>query len=81
MESGRIRFFSGSAPLPEAEELIVRLGSMIDDMVRRELDLLKDVEEERRRAEAATERADTATERAERLARRLRELGIDPDRE
>ena len=74
MESGRIRFFSGSAPLPEAEELIVRLGSMIDEMVQRELSLLHDVEQERQRADAATERAD-------RLARRLRELGIDPDRE
>lgn len=74
MESGRVRFYSGSAPLPEAEELIVRLGSMIDDMVRRELDLLEDVEEARRRADAATERAD-------RFARRLRELGVDPDRE
>ena len=74
MESGRIRFFSGSAPLPEAEELIVRLGSMIDEMVQRELSLLHDVEQER-------QRADAATERAERLARRLRELGIDPDRE
>ncbi|HVH43242.1 MAG TPA: Uma2 family endonuclease [Labilithrix sp.] len=74
MEAGRIRFFSGSAPLPEAEELIVRLGSMIDEMVSRELHLLGDIEEEKRRADAATERA-------ERLARRLRELGIDPDRE
>jgi Uma2 family endonuclease len=88
MESGRIRFFSGSAPLPEAEELIVRLGSMIDEMVQRELDALRELEEERRRADAATERADAATERADtaaeradRLARRLRELGVDPDRE
>ena len=81
MESGRIRFFSGSAPLPEAEELIVRLSSMIDEMVQRELSLRSDVEQERQRADTATERADTATERAERLARRLRELGIDPDRE
>lgn len=86
MEAGRIRFFSGSAPLPEAEELIVRLGTMIDDMVHRELALLHDLEEERRRAEAAHERAeaaheraDAAHERAERLAQRLRELGVDPD--
>lgn len=80
MESGKIRFFSGSAPLPEAEELIVRLGSMLDEMVQRELSLLHDVEGERRRADAATERADAATERAERLARRLRELGFDPEK-
>ncbi len=72
MESGRIRFFSGSAPLPEAEELILRLGSMIDEMLQRELDALRELEEERRRADAATERAD-------RLARRLRELGVDPE--
>ncbi len=95
MESGRIRFFSGSAPLPEAEELIVRLGSMIDEMVHRELTVLRELEEVSRRADDATARADDATARADdataraddataradKLARRLRELGVDPDQE
>jgi Uma2 family endonuclease len=67
MEGGRIRFFHGSAPLPEAEELIVRLGTMVDEIVRREEDLAKQLETERTRAD--------------RLAARLRALGIDPERE
>lgn len=74
IESGRIRFYNGSAPLPEAEELIVRLGGMLDDIVNRELNLQRELEEERARAEE--ERA-----RADRFAQRLRELGIDPDSE
>jgi hypothetical protein len=86
MEGGRIRFFSGSAPLPEAEELIARLGKMVDDIVLREQNLLAELDRERERAEAARERAEAAREhaeaeheRAERLAQRLRELGVDPD--
>jgi Uma2 family endonuclease len=72
MESGRIRFFHGTAPLPEAEELIERLGSMVDDIVKREEALASRLERER-------ERADSAEQRAERLAARLRQLGVDPD--
>ncbi len=79
MEGGRIRFFSGSAPLPEAEELIARLGKMVDDIVLREQNLLAELDRERERAEAAREHAEAEHERAERLAQRLRELGVDPD--
>jgi Uma2 family endonuclease len=72
MENGRIRFYHGSASLPEAEELIVRLGTMIDDIVSREEATARQLEEER-------SRADEATSRADRLAARLRALGVDPD--
>lgn len=74
VEGGRVRFFSGSAPLPDAEELIVRLGTMLDDLVQRELDTSRELEQERLRADAEAGRA-------ERLAARLRALGIDPDEE
>lgn len=74
VEAGRVRFFSGTAPLPDAEELIVRLGTMLDDLVQRELDTSRELEQERLRADAEAERA-------ERLAARLRALGIDPDEE
>jgi Uma2 family endonuclease len=86
MENGKIRFFHGSAPLPEAEELIVRLGAMVDDIVLREEETQRQLEAERARADDANARADDAaaraddaTARAERLAARLRALGIDPD--
>lgn len=72
MEGGRVRFYHGSASLPEAEELIVRLGAMLDEIVTREEDVAQ-------RLEAERQRADEAVTRAERLAARLRELGVDPD--
>ncbi|HVY48903.1 MAG TPA: Uma2 family endonuclease [Minicystis sp.] len=74
IDGGRVRFFHGSAPLPEAEELIVKLGAMVDDVVKREEALARELE-------AETRRADDANARAERLAARLRALGIDPDAE
>ncbi len=74
MEGGRVRFYHGSASLPEAEELIVRLGSMIDEVVSREEDLAQKLEVERARA-------DEAASRAERLAAQLRALGVEPDQE
>jgi Uma2 family endonuclease len=86
MENGRIRFFHGSAALPEAEELIVRLGTMMDEIVVREEDIARQLDIERKRADDAATRADDAatragdaTARAERLAARLRAMGVDPD--
>jgi Uma2 family endonuclease len=72
LEAGRIRFFSGSAALLEADELVARLSTMVDDLVRKE-------EEVARWLEAERERADLAEQRAAQLERRLRELGFDPD--
>lgn len=72
MEAGRIRFYHGWAPLPEADELIERMGKMVDDVVEREQRLLLDLEQER-------ERADQEHARAERLRERLKALGVDPD--
>lgn len=72
IEARRIRFFSGTAPLPEADELISSLSRMLDDIVQREQRLIAELEEERVRAEE--ERV-----RAERLAEKLRKLGVDPD--
>jgi Uma2 family endonuclease len=65
LDQSGIRFFHGSAPLPDARELIGRLSGMIDDAVRR-------AEEEARRAEEEARRAEV-------LAAKLRALGIDPD--
>lgn len=35
LEEGRLRFYSGTAPLPDARELIDRLASMVDDAASR----------------------------------------------
>ncbi|MFW5740959.1 MAG: Uma2 family endonuclease, partial [Myxococcota bacterium] len=74
LEGGRIRFYAGSAPLLEADELIARLSSMVDELVRKREENERLLEEERRRRAAAEQHA-------ERLAQRLRELGVDPDAE
>ena len=65
VDEAGLRFFHGSAPLPDAQELIGRLSGMIDDAVRR--------------AEEASRRAEDESRRAEALAARLRALGVDPD--
>ena len=65
LEGAQLRFFSGTAPLLDAQELIARLSTTVDEALHR-------AEEETRRAEEQARRAD-------RLAARLRELGIDPD--
>ena len=79
LERGRIRFFAGSAPLLEADELIARLSTMVDELVRKEEILEQELATTERRATTAEERATTAEERATRLAQRLREMGVDPD--
>jgi Uma2 family endonuclease len=72
MEEGRVRFFAGSAPLLETDELIGRLDTMVAGLIAREEELAASLDAERSRAESAEQRA-------ERLAARLRELGEDPD--
>lgn len=86
LEGGRIRFFIGSAPLLEADELIGRLSKRVDELVAKEEELGRALESERQRAQAEQERAqaereraDRAEQRADRMAARMRELGIDPD--
>jgi Uma2 family endonuclease len=72
IERGRLRFYRGTAPLPDARELIDRLSGMVDDAVQR-------AEDEARRAEDEARRAADEARRAARLAAKLRELGVDPD--
>jgi len=72
LEGGRVRFYTGSAPLLEADELIERLAAMVDDLVRKAEENSQLLEQERRQRSEAEHRA-------ERLARRLRDLGVDPD--
>jgi Uma2 family endonuclease len=88
LEGGSVRFFHGNAPLLDAQELIVRLSTMVDEALRRAEDESRRAEDQARRAEDQARRAEDQarhaedqTRRAERLAARLRQLGVDPDEE
>jgi Uma2 family endonuclease len=62
LEGNRIRFFHGSAPLLEAAELVGRLETMMDDLVRRK----EDAERGKQEAERGKEDAERGKEDAER---------------
>lgn len=86
LEEGRVRFYVGSAPLLEAEELVGRLEGHIERLTERERRLeaeaaaleeqVKQLEAGRAAAEAGRAEAEA---RARALADRLRSLGVDPD--
>jgi Uma2 family endonuclease len=60
LEDTRLRFFAGNAPLLEADELVVRLNTMVDELVDKHL--------------AAEARANAAEADKQRLAARVAEL-------
>ncbi len=64
-ERDRVRFFAGSAPLPQSEELIARLDSMLADLVLKEQELARELEEAHARAEQEKARAEHEKARAE----------------
>jgi Uma2 family endonuclease len=66
LDHGRLRFFQGSAPLPEYEELIERLDGLLDQLLARN-------DEEERRAQEAERRWAAEADRAEEAERRLEE--------
>jgi Uma2 family endonuclease len=79
LEGRRVRFFHGSAALPEASELIQHLESMMDGLTSGK-ESAERAREESERAREESERArEESEQRAERLAAKLRELGVDPD--
>jgi Uma2 family endonuclease len=80
VEDGKIRFFSGSAPLEQSAEIISRLGAMVDRAARHHDELAERLELAEQRAQSEAERAQSEAERAARLAAKLRELGVDPDK-
>jgi hypothetical protein len=55
LEGDRLRFFHGTAPLHEADDLIRKLDQMVDDLLRKR-------EAAEQRADAAEKRADAAEE-------------------
>jgi Uma2 family endonuclease len=73
LEGDRLRFYHGSATVLEADELIAKLGSALNDA----LSAKQDAE---RRALAEAERAQAEAERAARLEKELAELRAELDR-
>jgi Uma2 family endonuclease len=66
LDGPRLRFLFGMAPVPEAEELVMKLQSMVDGLFVR-------AEEAEKRAAAEAERAAAEAERARELQRKLTE--------
>jgi Uma2 family endonuclease len=64
VEGSKLRFFYGMAPVPEAEELVAKLQTMVDGLHAR-------AEEAEQRAAIEAERAEAAATRADELERRL----------
>ncbi len=73
IEGETLRFYHGLAPLPEAGELIARLGSLVGDLEAR-------MEEAERRAEETERRIEETERRAEGAERALAEALAEIDR-
>lgn len=67
LEQGRLRFYTSTAPLPDATEIIERLDRLVAEVSAR-------AEEEARRAEEENRRAEEERARADEAERRLAEL-------
>lgn len=71
LEKERVRFYFGTAPLAEAEELVQRLERVVDEVTERAQHEAERAQHEAERAQHEAERADEALQRAEDLERRL----------
>ena len=77
IDGDRLRFFAGDASLPDADERIARLASMLDGVIAGQEELAATLAEEQRREDAEQGRADAEQGRAEaerRLAEALAEI-------
>jgi len=70
LDGDKLRFFAGNAALEDTDEVIARLGGMLDKVLAREEDALARAEAERRRAEQEASRAEQEASRAEQEASR-----------
>ncbi|HEY3233937.1 MAG TPA: Uma2 family endonuclease [Polyangiaceae bacterium] len=74
VEDDRFRFFAGSALVLEADELLARANSLVDDLQNRLDESQRRVEEEARRAEEEARRAKVAEQRVQELEAELQRL-------
>jgi len=70
LDGSRLRFLYGMAPVPEAEELVTKLQSMVDVLLVRVEDAERLASAEAERASAEAERASAEAERASAEAKR-----------
>ena len=71
IEGPRLRFYAGSAALPDADDLIARLDGALSEAQARAEEEARRAEEEARRAETAEQRLAAALVELERLKKRL----------
>lgn len=80
LEGDRLRFFYGMASVPEADELIARLGAALNDALARNDEAEQRAQAEAERARSEAERARSEAERAARLERELAEAREEIER-
>jgi Uma2 family endonuclease len=73
LDGERLRFFAGNAPLEDADEMIVRLGAMLDKVLTREAELAASLEGERHLREQEQQRREQEQQRREEAERLLAE--------
>jgi Uma2 family endonuclease len=80
LDGARLRFLYGNAPLPDADELIAKLGGMLDDVILRQEEAEQRAAAEAERAAAEAERAAGLEERLAEAQARLAELAAEVER-
>jgi Uma2 family endonuclease len=78
VEGDKLRFFSGTAPIPDPDEVIGRLETTLDTGLARIRELEAALEAEREAREAEQKAREAEQKARERAEAKLRELGIDP---
>lgn len=68
IDGTKLRFLLGMAPIPDAEELIAKLGTMLGDVVARKQEAEEDAKREAARADAEAENAKREADNARREA-------------
>lgn len=74
VEEEKLRFLLGMAEVPEAEELVVKLGSMLDRVLLHKQEAEERIQAEAARAQAEAERAQAEAARAAALEVELAEV-------
>ena len=69
VEGTKLRFFSGTAPIEDADERITRLGSMVNEVLAHKEEALRHAEELESKLEEAERRLAEALAEIERLKR------------
>ncbi|HMA97131.1 MAG TPA: Uma2 family endonuclease, partial [Polyangiaceae bacterium] len=80
VELDRVRFYTGTAVVPELAELVARANAMVDGLQDRIAHAEARAEEEKQRAEEEKQRAEEEKQRAETAEKRVRELEAELQR-